>query len=301
MPKDLSALKFQVYDPVHYGETPRTKFLDWLDAITVDLVNYPDRERLYEALTGMGVAAWAEDVDDIERVREMFSADYIAQGKALPLGTEVPVFTFRIGGVSRIMTHQIVRNRLGVVYSQKGTANQDVRHQDVLVPRALNRPGEETLLTSYVQQHLLFKGWYAAALDSRRHSMMAVRYMMPHSMAQFIYVNINLAALQGLVGKRLCTCEAIEYNRIAKLMVERVGEVFPEFLPMLKAACDTKAGCYYQRTFGTPIGYTLHFPDAKHDVGPWNPENYLHQGVRDDFLDGPPFVTQTYKGFERVK
>jgi thymidylate synthase (FAD) len=301
MPRDESAPRFTVYDPVHYGEVPRTRFIDWLDAITVDLVNYPDRDRLYEALTGIQVAAWAEDVEDIERARDLFKADYIVRGQSLPLGLEVPTFTFRVSGVSRIMTHQIVRNRLGVVYSQKGTANQDVRHQDVLVPRALNRVGEVGMLEDYILLHLDFKRWYSQAMDSRRHSMMAVRYAMPHSMAQFIYVTINLASLQGLVGKRLCTCEAIEYNTIAGLMVERVRGVFPEFAPMLKAACDTKAGCYYQRAFGTPIGYTLHFPDEKHDVGPWNPENYLHQATRDELVGGPQFKTREYLGYRWVR
>lgn len=301
MPRDHSAPVFTVYDPIHYDEVPRTRFLDWLDAIRVDLVNWPDRDRLYEALTGMMVAAWAEDVEDIARVADLFKIDYIARGQSLPLGIEVPTFTFRISGISRIMTHQIVRNRLGVVYSQKGTANQDIRHQDVLVPRSLNRSGEEELLVDYINYHLEFKEWYARAMDTRRHSIMAVRYAMPHSMAQFIYVNINLAALQGLVGKRLCTCEAIEYNRIAELMVERVREVYPEFAVMLRATCDTKAGCYYQKAFGTQIGYTLHYPDEKHDVGPWNPENYLHQATRDELVGGPPFQTREYKGYRRAR
>lgn len=300
MPRDDNAPRFKLYDPHHYDERPRTRFLDWLSAIDVRLVNWPDKDRLYAAMSGMQTAAWAESLDDQARVAEMFDTEYVVQRKSLPLNVEVPVFTFAIGGISRIITHQIVRNRLGVVYSQKGTANQDVRHQDVLVPRSLNRPDDEYLLREYIQYHLAFKEHYARVMDSRRHSMMGARYAMPHSLAQFIYVHINLASLQGLAGKRLCTCEAIEYNEVARLMAARVGQVFPEFAPMFRAACDTPAGCYYQRNFNNPIGYTLHWPDAKHDMGPWNPMNYLHQGTRDELVGGPEFATRYYLGSERV-
>lgn len=300
MPRDESAPLINVYSPLHRGEVPRTRFIDWLDAITVGLVNYPDPVRLRFAMNGMIATTWAESVEDLARVQEMITDDAEQGHRPLPLSGEIPSFTFVIGGISRVMTHQIVRGRIGFTYSQKGTANQDQRHGDVLVPRVYARPENVGFLEQYILNHLNIKADYAAQIDSGRVSTFAARYMVPHSLAQFIWVNVSLAALIGSVGKRLCTCEAHEYNRIAELMVKRVVTVFPEFAPVLVADCDRPGGCFYQRNFGNSIGDTVHWPDEKHDRGPWNPANYSQHGTREDLAGGSPFKTRQYVGFKWV-
>lgn len=301
MPRSDAVPVFTAYQQTHFGEVPRTRFVDWIDAIEVMMTNWPDRTRLRETMREMVATTWAEDPDDLARVGALMAHDAAQDQKHLPLSIEVPSFTFLISGVSRVMTHQIVRGRVGFTYSQKGTANQDQRHGDVLVPRVYARPENEEFLSDYVNDHLVIKNRYAKHLDSGRVSTFAARYMVPPSLAQFIWVNVSLAALIGMVGKRLCTCEAHEYNRVAELVVQRVTEKFPEFAPLLRADCDRPGGCFYQKNFGNPVGDTVHWPDEKHDVGPWNPANYSQKGTREDLAGGPPFETREYVGFNRVR
>lgn len=299
MPKSDSAPIISVYQRMHFDEVPITRFVDWLDAIQVEMTSWPDPDRLLSTTRGMVAATWAEHPDDLSRVIEMMEADTARGHRPLSLSSEVPSFTFLVSGISRIMTHQIVRGRIGFTYSQKGTANQDQRHGDVLVPRVYARPENAALLEEYVEDHLQIKHRYAAHLDTRRVSTFAARYMMPPSLAQFIWVSVSLAAFVGMVGKRLCTCEAHEYNRIAELMVSLVVEKFPEFAPVLGADCVKSTGCFYTRNFGNSIGDTVHWPDETHDAGLWNPANYSFAGTREDLAGGPPFETRYYVGKSR--
>lgn len=300
MPRNLNAPIVPNPNPIFIGETPKTRFLDWLDAIKVTLLNENYRDANF-AMRVMQRMTWAHDFEDLIHRAQAAELGSSLAGQTLPLNLEVPTFTFLIEGVSRIITHQIVRTRLGVVFSQRGTGDQDCRHDDVLVPRSLNRPGASTYLGQYIEVTLRAKYSYSDMIDTLNHSLVAARYVLPQSLAQMIVVNINLAALIGLVGKRLCTNETIEYNRVAELMVERVTAMFPELAPYLTADCDKPGGCYYQRAFGKPFAGSVYLPDAKHDKGPWHPLSYVYNQTRDEMLDGPPFETREYVGWRRVK
>src|SRR5438093_6335434 len=105
-------------------------------------------------------------------------------------------------------------------------------------------------------------------------------------------------AIMGLVGKRLCTYETVEYNVVAKKMVEAVAKIFPDFAKYLVADCDKPGGCHYQRSFGKMYAGSVYAPDQKHDKGPWNPESYVYYDqTRDMMLDGPVFEDREYLGF----
>lgn len=299
MPRDASVPAVQNLNRVFWDEEPRTKFVDWIDAIGVTMVNCSNRATVFQAMSLMQSATWGHDVVDLYDLAGRAAALGAGSG-SLPLNLEVPSFTFLVGGISRIVTHQIVRTRVGVVYSQRGTGDQDCRHDDVLVPRSLNRPGAEAALDYYVDVVLAAKNFYAYSVDKREHSLVAMRYALPQSLAQYIFVHVNLMALMGLVGKRLCTVETLEYNVVARKMVEEVTRFFPEFGPYLKADCEKPGGCHYQRGFGKSLAGSVYAPDRLHDVGPWNPASYVYDRTRDEMLDGPPFPARRYVGFRRV-
>lgn len=300
MPKNLNAPVVLNPNPLFFGEEPKTRFLDWLDAIHVTVLHESYAEATF-AMRVMQRMTWAHDYEDlIFRAQEAKLSSSLS-GQTLPLNLEVPSWTFLIEGVSRVITHQIVRTRLGVVYSQRGTGDQDCRHDDVLVPRSLNRPREDEFLEAFLNRALGDKMLYAQMVNTKRHSLVMARYVLPQSLAQMIVVNINLAALIGLVGKRLCTYETQEYNEVARQMVKCVTDNNPELAPYLKADCDKPGGCYYQKAFGKPFAGSVYVPDEKHDCGPWNPASYVYDQTRDEMLDGPSFQTREYAGYRRVR
>ena len=296
MPARLDAPRRGILNSLHFGEPPRTRFLDWIDAIRVELINGPDRLRINGAMREMKQATWADSVD-LAYQRSVTDA---AAAHPLPLFAEVPSFTFRVSGISRIIAQQITRTRLGVTFSMQGTGDQDCRHRDALVPRYLNRPEKAERLSSYIHVTLGAKHEYAQALDAGE-SLVGARYALPQNLAGFIYVHISLLALQGLVGKRLCTYETQEYNMVAELMRSEVRFQYLPFAAGLVADCDGPGGCHYMRAKNPAVAGSMYLPDAKHDVYDWSPEDFVYRQTRDEMLAGPRFVPRSYVGFERVE
>jgi len=296
MPKDFSAPIFVNPNSVHWGETPRTIFKDWIDAIQVRLISGPRVDQIESAMGAMQHATWGATAQDAwRRGEEEFDLEALLRGGSLPLGAEIAHFTFEISGVSRIITHQIVRTRVGVTYSQRGTGDQDCRHDDVLVPRSLCRSGQEALLERYIQGALEAKLLYAEMIDSKEHSLVMARYVLPQNLAQFIYADYSYLALVGLAAKRLCTYETLEFNVVLQRMKEAMeAGGYGHFASLLRAACDSPQGCHYMRP--RRMAGTVYPPDAKHDRFPWNPENYVYERTRDELLDGPEFPERWYVG-----
>ena len=125
-------------------------------------------------------------------------------GISLPLNLEMLNFSFLIGGISRITTHQIVRTRIGMTYSQRCSGDQDIRHDDVLVPKDIAY--DEECYRQFISQNLQFKTWYAENADdgykNGTHSIQTLRSLAPHCLSQFIIVTGSLLAFMGIIGKR---------------------------------------------------------------------------------------------------
>ena len=102
---------------------PKTTFKDALDAVTVDLISRPD-EHLNLAAYAFQKATWADKPyvpgkDEAVDAEVLRTLDIEAvKGNGLPLSLELFDFIFAVSGISRIITHQIVRTRIGATYSQ---------------------------------------------------------------------------------------------------------------------------------------------------------------------------------------
>jgi hypothetical protein len=294
MPKDLAAKIVRPWNVMHYNEVPRTKCLDWFEAIKVDLVTGP-RETVYTMMAEMQQASYSPDLETaIARARAAIE-DGTYGNQPLPLNQEVAVFGFRISGISRAMTHQIVRTRIGVTFAQKCTGDGDVRHDDLLVPRGFSDDEVEW----YISLALNFKHWYAAVIDKGR-SVHSSRYAMPHGLSQYIYMNISFLALREMYGKRSCTEQPPEWQVICAGFKKALEPEYPAFARLLVSNCERKA-CFFHK-FGNndPRIGRLYFPDEAHDVEPWHPESFLHKGTAAEIMGGAPFVPRLYEGYRRI-
>lgn len=298
MPRDETAPVVKAHNRMYYGEEPRTTFLDWFDAIRVTLMHGPDKERIALAMAAMREASYSPDLTESLRRAELSVSDQIAH--PLSLAVEVPSFLFLISGVSRTMTHQIVRTRIGVTYAQKCTGDGDIRHDSCLVPRGRWRESEHMLEWS-IGQVLSFKMWYAKMIDSGE-SIHVGREFMPHNLSQYIYMNISLLALMEMYGKRMCPEQPSQWQRICSGMKRSLEECgYPEFAKLLVSNCE-RGTCHWKRKGNNdPYLGRLYFPDPGHDREPWNPASFLHQGTVDLFEDGPSFDTREYEGMRRVR
>ena len=302
MPHNKTISKAKIPTHVKYKQKPLTKFEDWIDGINVQLLDWSEPSRVRKLGYVAQRATWKRTITELIEETNSKSEEEIskaiqesAKGMSLPLNLEMVHFTFAVSGISRITTHQIVRSRIGMTYSQRCSGDQDVRRDDVLVPRDIY--ADNLAYESFVDQILNFKEWYAKYADRGHdfgtHSIQTLRSLVPHCLSQFIIVHGSLLAFMTLIGKRLCTNETIEYNKVADGYRKLIIEKFPEFDGFVKANCD-RGGCFFMKGKGSPMAGNIYLPDEKHDVFDYNKENFMYQFTRAKMVDNYPAVPTSY-------
>lgn len=214
---------------VLFGQKPLTKFKDYRKSIKVELLSPEPKEAMMKRIYDFVKATWSEDGRESERAthEEMVDAmNQMLSGKALGLGLETINFTFRISGITRIDTHQIVRQRIGVTFSQQCTGDRMMHHNDILVEECI--AGNEKALNGFIGATLACKNSYADMIDGGI-SIQAARSILPHDLATFIFMNTNLMTLMFFHQKRIDDgSQTWEINEIAQKMADAVCEVYPE-------------------------------------------------------------------------
>lgn len=213
-----------------FGQRPLTKFKDYRSNIKVDLIKHDDRESMLRGTYDFVKATWSEDGKESSRATEEEMQEALhamLSGKALGLGLETVNFMFRISGITRVDTHQIVRQRIGVTFSQQCTGDRMMHHNDVLVEESIvNHPD---LLDEFMKATLACKKSYANMIDSNELSIQAARGILPHNLETFIFMNVNLMTLLFFHQKRIDDgSQTWQINQIAQQMEDQVCEVFPE-------------------------------------------------------------------------
>jgi len=284
------------------GEIPKTKFIDNLDSVDVNLIHWPDNKT---DLVGHAFqkATWENDPFlpgfNEERDNEIKQDLRILafEGKGLPLSLELYDFVFCVDGISRIITHQIVRNRIGATYSQQASGDKDWRHHNVLVPRSVYH--NQKCWPKFKQRVLEAKMLYAEMLDTMEIPILEARRVLPHCLQTFIYVKFNLVTIINFIRKRVCVqTQEPEMVIVARRMREKVLEKFPHLSDMLENQC--KLGRCYYTVSDRQVGTSMFLPDEDHDFQ-YNSENFIYkQNIHEMIYDLPPVKEEKYLGYEKV-
>lgn len=302
MPHDPSVAIGQKPADVLRGEIPRTAFVDDLNAVRVTLIHWPDRKTDLAA-HAFQRATWESDpylpgVDESrDRAVEEDLRILAFERKGLPLSLELYDFVFCVSGISRIVTHQIVRNRIGATYSQQASGDKDWRHHRALVPRSIYHNNQ--LWPKFRQQVLAAKILYAQMLDTMEIPILDARRVLPHCLETFIYVKFNLVTLINFIRKRDCVqTQEPEMVIVARRMREAVLAEFPQLTTLLENQCSS-GRCFYTVS-DRLVGTSMFLPDNDHDF-PYNQENFIYKRtVREMVYDLPPVEKEEYVGCQRV-
>ncbi|MFZ5932529.1 MAG: FAD-dependent thymidylate synthase [Patescibacteria group bacterium] len=303
MPHNPKILKRKKPANILKGETPKTIFEDSLNSVQVDLIHYPD--------SGTDLAAYAfqkatwmtkpylplkDKVYDKRLMKNLRIEAF--EKKGLPLSLELYDFVFCVSGITRIVTHQIVRNRIGATYSQQASGDKDWRHHDALIPRSVYK--DKKLYKEFKKQVLENKMLYAKMLDTMEIPVLDARRILPHCLETFIYVKFNLVTLASFIQKRDCVqTQEPETVIVARKMREVVLEKFPNLAPLLKNLCK-EGRCYYT-LFDRQVGTSMFTPDKDHDFE-YNKHNFFYPNtVHQMVYDLPPVPTEYYLGTRKVK
>ena len=148
-------------------------------------------------------------------------------------------FTFHIEGVSRALTHQLVRHRLAS-YAQRSQRYCEEDGFGYVIPNSIkNNPNAlemyENIMGSLAEgYHALNSNLGIPAEDARM--------VLPNACETVIEVKMNFRTLIHFMNERLCTRAQWEIRQMALLMKKAVEEQYPELAKYLVPKCEIYEG-----------------------------------------------------------
>ena len=181
--------------------------------------------------------------EDNERFIKMLSD----MGHHSPL--EHVSFTFAIEGVSRALTHQLVRHRIAS-YSQQSQRYVNLEETfDFVCPNAII---DEGLLSEYAEimdyihskyvdlTQKLEEKYLAKGMDKRSANKKAIedaRYVLPNACETKIVVTMNARTLLHFFEKRCCSRAQWEIREMANKMLKLCNEISPTLFSLAGPTC----------------------------------------------------------------
>lgn len=143
-------------------------------------------------------------------------------------------FTFHIEGVSRALTHQLVRHRLAS-YAQRSQRYCGEGNFDYVIPPSIQKD-EDTLhtytaLMGYI--NMQYEKLQKAGVSNED-----ARMVLPNACETVIEVKMNLRSLIHFMNERLCTRAQWEIRLLALEMKKCVLAVYPELAEFLVPKCE---------------------------------------------------------------
>ena len=148
--------------------------------------------------------------------------------------TEFCDFTFHIEGVSRALTHQLVRHRMAS-YAQRSQRYCSEDGFDSVIPNSILK-NERALETYNSIIDMLTEGY--KQLQSFGITNEDARMILPNACATVIEVKMNLRSLMHFMNERLCMCAQWEIRQLANEMRKAVLAQVPELASYLVPKCE---------------------------------------------------------------
>lgn len=227
----------------------------------VKLLQYtPEGDKLIAAAAKLcyspvGIDAITEDLD--EESTQKFIDMLMKLSHDSPL--EHVSFTYAIEGVSRSLTHQLVRHRLAS-YSQQSQRYVKLDHFEYIIPPAIeNNPKAKEVFIQAMEEDqraydeiasLLMAEYLTQYLaegisEKKAHSMAEkksiedARYVFPNACETKIVVTMNLRTLRHFFSLRCCQRAQWEIRQCATEMLREVKKVYPALFKNVGPGCVT--------------------------------------------------------------
>jgi thymidylate synthase (FAD) len=151
------------------------------------------------------------------------------------------VFTFAISGVSRTLSHQLVRHRAGVAFDQQSQRYVKFKGQATMLPHSIAE-GDPALLERYEEQIAGSLELYGDMLQAGLPGEDA-RFVFPNAARTNLVMTTNLRALIHMSGLRLCTMAQWEIRRLFQLIRHEIFQVSPFLGSFLAPKCVALGYC----------------------------------------------------------
>jgi thymidylate synthase (FAD) len=151
------------------------------------------------------------------------------------------VFTFGISGVSRTLSHQLVRHRAGVAFDQQSQRYVTFKDAATMLPTSIAEaePGIRHRYEEQIDDSLRLYGDLVAegvpAEDAR--------FVFPNATRTNLVMTTNLRSLIHMAGLRLCTMAQWEIRRLFQLIRHEIFGVSPFLGSFLAPKCVPLGYC----------------------------------------------------------
>jgi len=167
-----------------------------------------------------------------DKIRE-FIGERLKTGHASPL--EQVVFWFGIANVSRSLSHQFVRHRIGISFEQQSQRYVKFKQDKLpfVMPQSWSRAGLEGEFSELLART---SELYARALKAGIPAEDA-RFVLPNAAPTNFHVMVNFAEMLHICDLRLCVRAQWEIRKMVALMRSEIKKVIPEIAVFLQPKC----------------------------------------------------------------
>lgn len=183
---------------------------------------------------------------DISKEQQaQFIAGIMESGHFSPI--EHVQFTFAVSGVSRALTHQLVRHRIAS-YSQQSQRYVDGTDFEYIMPPAVAAcaKAKERFLAFMEQAGDAYKEIRAALEENGRTGSKAnedARFVLPQATASRLVMTMNCRSLLNFFEHRCCTRAQWEIRGLASDMLRLCKETLPAVFAHAGARCERLGYC----------------------------------------------------------
>lgn len=197
--------------------------------------------------------SWTKGRDPEEYVENI-----IAQGHGSVF--EHAVMNFQIVGVSRSLTHELIRHRAGNAFSQESQRYVDAKDMRFVVPTILAHHLQQTTdmsdealdndpdlrmfrdemsraVENYTDAQASFKNIasnYAGAVSAKKRANEAAREYLPNAAETRLVFTANLRSFRHIASTRGAEFADLQIRRLAAIMLEKAREHAPIFFEAVK-------------------------------------------------------------------
>jgi len=209
--------------------------------IKIELVSHTPDPELTVALAARSCVRDLELSD----VRAELSAEDVARLIATVIAKghhsvlEHVSFTFAISGVSRVLSHQLVRHRIAS-YSQLSQQRVDSSNLSYAIPPEVRAHPELCREYEEVMEQCLklYQRMTEQGLPKG-----SSRYALPSGFTTRVLMTMNARSLFNLIEQRLCAAEEWEFRQVAALLHRRLMDVAPAIFRFAGTPCETEGTC----------------------------------------------------------
>jgi thymidylate synthase (FAD) len=220
-------------------------------ALKVKLLEYtPNPEKIIASAAKLCYsAAHVEDIMEnlTEENTEKFLNMLMSYGHESPI--EHVSFTFAVEGISRSLTHQLVRHRIAS-YSQQSQRYVKLEQFEYIIPPAIAKDDRAKQIfersmeegqKAYDELVIILKDKYisegSSILNAEKKAIEDARYVFPNACETKIIVTMNARSLMNFFRHRCCNRAQWEIRALADEMLKQVKAISPTLFKYSGPSC----------------------------------------------------------------